>query len=198
MDSDAASSADWSTRPMGHDTAGHGHPLPPLVQCCIATNWQDVQVGSIFVHDGVMVKLMQITHSKPGKTGCPKSHCVLVDLATGEKKERLFRHAFGKARRTGCQPTDDTCDVLHVQRTEYTLTSIDADGFLGLLSDEGTMREDLQSHNHDLLERMRAALQREAAGTVVVVGQSQLGLEAVESFVEHLDTQSPAGREYVS
>ena len=85
-----------------------------------------------------------------------------------------------------------------MQRTEYTLTSIDADGFLGLLSDEGTMREDLQSHNHDLLERMRAALQREAAGTVVVVGQSQLGLEAVESFVEHLDTQSPAGREYVS
>ena len=178
---------------MGHDSAGHGHPRPALVQCCIATNWQDVQVGSIFVHDGVLVKLMQITHSKPGKTGCPKSHCVLVDLATGEKKERLFRHAFGKARRT-----DDTCDVLHVQRTEYTLTSIDADGFLGLLSDEGTMREDLQSHNHDLLERMRAALQREAAGTVVVVGQSQLGLEAVESFVEHLDTRSPAGREYVS
>ena len=62
-----------------------------------------------------MVKLMQITHVKPGKTGCPKSHCVLVDLATGVKKERLFRHAFGKARRT-----DDTCDVLHVQRTEYT------------------------------------------------------------------------------
>ena len=188
MDSDAASSADWSTRPMGH-AAGHGRPQPPLVQCCIATNWQDVQVGSIFVHDGVLVKLMQITHVKPGKTGCPKSHCVLVDLATGEKKERLFRHAFGQARRT-----DDTCDVLHVQRTEYTLTSIDADGFLGLLSDEGTMREDLQSHNRDLLERMRAALQREAAGTVVVVGQSQLGLEAVESFVEHLDTQSPAGR----
>ena len=121
---------------MGHDTAGHGHPRPALVQCCIATNWQDVEVGSIFVHDGVLVKLMQITHSKPGKTGCPKSHCVLVDLATGEKKERLFRHAFGKARRT-----DDTCDALHVQRTEYTLTSIDADGFISLLSDEGTVRE---------------------------------------------------------
>ena len=42
--------------------------------------------------------------------------------------------------------------------------------------------------HHDLLERMRAALQREAVGTVIVVGQSQLGLEAVESFVEHLDT----------
>ena len=87
---------------MGHDTAGH--PRPALVQCCIATNWQDVQVGSIFVHDGVLVKLMQITHVKPGKTGCPKSHCVLVDLATGEKKERLFRHAFGKARRTDDTP----------------------------------------------------------------------------------------------
>ena len=119
---------------MGHDSAGHGHPRPALVQCCIATNWEDVQVGSIFVNDGVLVKLM------------------------------------------------------------HTLTSIDADGFLGLLSDEGTMREDLQSHNHDLLERMRAALQREAAGTVVVVGQSQLGLEAVESFVENLDKQSQGGR----
>ena len=57
---DAASSADWSTRPMGHDSAGHGHPRPALVQCCIATNWEDVQVGSIFVNDGVLVKELLI------------------------------------------------------------------------------------------------------------------------------------------
>ena len=69
---------------------------------------------------------------------------------------------------------------------------IDAEGFLGLLSDEGTMREDLQSHDHELLERMRAALQREAAGTVVVVGQSQLGRQRRTCGCSTMQSRPPA------
>lgn len=74
---------------------------------------------------------MEITTSKAGKHGHAKANIVAVDIFTDKKYE-------------DSAPTSHNVEVPNVTRKEFSLMDIAQDGFVTLLNDDGSTKEDLK------------------------------------------------------
>lgn len=88
-------------------------------------------------------KIVDMSTSKTGKHGHAKVHLVAIDIFTGKKLEDIC-------------PSTHNMDVPNVLRTEYQLVNID-DGFLNLMSQDGTSKDDVRVPEGDIGTQITAA-----------------------------------------
>lgn len=89
-----------------------------------------VRKGHFVMLKGRPCKVADVSTSKTGKHGHAKANIMGYDIFTNKKYEDVC-------------PTSHNVDAPFVTRREYTLASIN-DGFLQLLDESGTTREDLR------------------------------------------------------
>jgi len=90
----------------------------------------ELRKGSHVMIKGHPCKVAEVTTSKTGKHGHAKAHIVALDIFTGKKYEDLC-------------PTSHNVEVPFVKRTEFQLLSINNDGSVSLLDDQGNTKDDL-------------------------------------------------------
>ncbi|KAL1599075.1 translation initiation factor eIF5A [Nothophoma quercina] len=76
-------------------------------------------------------KIVEMTTSKTGKHGHAKVHLVAIDIFTSKKLEELC-------------PSTHNMNVPNVRRQEYLLVDVSEDGFLSLMSDDGSTKDDVK------------------------------------------------------
>uniref|UniRef100_H3CMF9 Eukaryotic translation initiation factor 5A n=1 Tax=Tetraodon nigroviridis TaxID=99883 RepID=H3CMF9_TETNG len=81
-------------------------------------------------------KIVEMTTSTTGKHGHAKVHLTGVDIFTGKEYEDIC-------------PSTHNMDVPHVVRKDYTLVDV-TDGFVHLMDDDGSIREDLKLPESEL------------------------------------------------
>ncbi|XP_048134992.1 mitotic checkpoint protein BUB3.3-like [Rhodamnia argentea] len=94
------------------------------------------QAGTIRKNGYIVIKnrpckVVEVSTSKTGKHGHAKCHFVGIDIFNGKKLEDIV-------------PSSHNCDVPHVTRTDYQLIDISEDGFLSLLTENGSTKDDLR------------------------------------------------------
>ena len=109
-----------------------------------------VKKGSYMVFSGRPCKVVGYTTAKTGKHGHAKANITGIDIFTGKKYEDSL-------------PTSHNVEVPNIKRTPYTAIDVDADGYLTLMDDKGTTRQDLKlpddtEDDQKLSERIREAL----------------------------------------
>lgn len=82
-------------------------------------------------------KIVEMSTSKTGKHGHAKVHLVALDIFTGKKYEDIC-------------PSTHNMDVPNVKRRDFQLLDVSDDGFLSLMDDNGTTRDDLKVPDGDL------------------------------------------------
>jgi len=87
-------------------------------------------------------KIVDMSTSKTGKHGHAKVHLVGIDIFTARKYEDLC-------------PSTHNMNVPNVVRSEYQLIDID-DGFLNLMNNEGTPKDDVKLPENEVGERIEA------------------------------------------
>lgn len=116
-------------------------------------------------------KIAEMSTSKTGKHGHAKVHLVAIDIFTGKKLEELC-------------PSTHNMDVPNVTRREYQLLDVSDDGFLSLMSDDGTTKDDVKIPDGEIGEKINKLFTVENKDTNVVVLTSmgeQCVVEAKES-----------------
>jgi len=91
---------------------------------------------------GRPVKIVDMSTSKTGKHGHAKVHLIGIDIFTGKKLEDI-------------SPSTHNMDVPNVTRVEYQLVNID-DGFLNLMTQDGTSKDDVKIPDSELGEQIQA------------------------------------------
>lgn len=82
-------------------------------------------------------KIVEMSTSKTGKHGHAKVHLVALDIFTGKKYEDIC-------------PSTHNMDVPNVKRKDFQLLDISDDGYLSLMEDNGSTRDDLKVPEGDL------------------------------------------------
>ncbi|GAW01723.1 eukaryotic translation initiation factor 5A-2 [Lentinula edodes] len=82
-------------------------------------------------------KIVDMSTSKTGKHGHAKVHLVAIDIFTGKKLEDI-------------SPSTHNMDVPHVRRNEYQLIDIEGDGFMNLMTADGTLKSDVKVPEGDI------------------------------------------------
>ncbi|KAK3027377.1 hypothetical protein RJ639_040175 [Escallonia herrerae] len=93
------------------------------------------QAGTIRKNGYIVV---EVSTSKTGKHGHAKCHFVAIDIFNAKKLEDIV-------------PSSHNCDVPHVNRTDYQLIDISEDGFVSLLTENGSTKDDLRLPTDDAL-----------------------------------------------
>lgn len=81
---------------------------------------------------------MEITTSKAGKHGHAKASIVGIDIFTDKKLE-------------DSAPTSHNVSVPNVTRKELTLLDIAEDGFISLMNEDGSTKDDLKLPEDDVM-----------------------------------------------
>ncbi len=143
-----------------------------------ASHTYPVQAGTLHKGDYVMLKdhpckLMEITTSKTGKHGHAKAALMGIDIFTGRKYE------------DSC-PTSHSIEAPFVVRAEYQLADIGADGFVTLLKDDGSTKEDLKLGESEEEQAMAGKLRELlASGKDVLIGvMKAMGQEKIIDYKE--------------
>ncbi|CAA2975780.1 eukaryotic translation initiation factor 5A-2 [Olea europaea subsp. europaea] len=90
-----------------------------------------IRKNGYIVIKGRPCKVVEVSTSKTGKHGHAKCHFVAIDIFTAKKLEDIV-------------PSSHNCDVPHVNRTDYQLIDISEDGFVSLLTENGSTKDDLR------------------------------------------------------
>ncbi|KAG6470582.1 hypothetical protein ZIOFF_071656 [Zingiber officinale] len=90
-----------------------------------------IRKNGYIVIKGRACKVVEVSTSKTGKHGHAKCHFVAIDIFNAKKLEDIV-------------PSSHNCDVPHVNRTDYQLIDISEDGFISLLTDNGSTKDDLR------------------------------------------------------
>ncbi|KAL9643255.1 hypothetical protein ABK040_014712 [Willaertia magna] len=104
-----------------------------------ASHTYPCQAGSLKKGGHVLIKdkpckIIEITTSKTGKHGHAKANIMAVDIFTGKKYEDVC-------------PTSHNLPVPNVTRNEYQVLDIDNQGYVHLLLDDGTEKDDVKLPN---------------------------------------------------
>ncbi|KAH8700457.1 eukaryotic translation initiation factor eIF-5A [Talaromyces proteolyticus] len=109
-------------------------------------------------------KIVDMSTSKTGKHGHAKVHLVALDIFTGKKYEDL-------------SPSTHNMDVPVVVRKDYQLIDIsEDDGFMSLMEDSGSTKDDVKVPDGELGERITKAFGEGKDVNVTVL--SAMGEEA--------------------
>lgn len=109
-------------------------------------------------------KIVEMSTSKTGKHGHAKVHMVGIDIFTQKKYEDIC-------------PSTHNMDVPNVKRTEYTLTDINDENFVGLMDDAGNIREDLTLPDNELGREIKDKF--EADENLLITVLSSMDMEAI-------------------
>ncbi|GAB7359037.1 hypothetical protein MBLNU230_g5109t1 [Neophaeotheca triangularis] len=101
-------------------------------------------------------KIVEMSTSKTGKHGHAKVHLVAIDIFTGKKLEDL-------------SPSTHNMDVPNVSRREYQLLDITDDGFLSLMSDDGSTKDDVKVPEGEVGDKIERLFNTESKDTNVIV-----------------------------
>jgi len=101
-------------------------------------------------------KIVDMSTSKTGKHGHAKVHLVAIDIFTGKKLEELC-------------PSTHNMDVPNVRRQEYQLLDITDDGFLSLMSDDGSTKDDVKTPEGEVGDKINKWFQDEGKDLNVIV-----------------------------
>ncbi|KAF2488951.1 eukaryotic translation initiation factor 5A [Lophium mytilinum] len=101
-------------------------------------------------------KIVEMSTSKTGKHGHAKVHLVAIDIFTGKKLEELC-------------PSTHNMDVPNVRRQEYQLLDITDDGFLSLMSDDGSTKDDVKLPEGEVGDKVHKLFTEEGKDTNVIV-----------------------------
>ena len=88
-------------------------------------------------------KVVSFSTAKTGKHGAAKAMVTGIDIFTSNKYECTFG-------------SGDNVDAPLVVRKEFTLINIDDEGFMSLMDETGTMKEDLKLPTEDWLKDVSA------------------------------------------
>tara|TARA_B100000674_G_C37349262_1_gene693354 strand:+ start:14 stop:424 length:411 start_codon:yes stop_codon:yes gene_type:complete len=117
-------------------------------------------------------QVIDISTSKTGKHGHAKCKFVAIDIFTGAKKEDM-------------QPSSHNSEVPNVSRKEYSLLDIDDEGFLSLMADDGSTKDDLKlPAGSDDSNKLAEDIEKEfkAEKDLVLTVLSAMGEEMVSAF----------------
>ncbi|KAF1924906.1 eukaryotic translation initiation factor 5A [Didymella exigua CBS 183.55] len=101
-------------------------------------------------------KIVEMTTSKTGKHGHAKVHLVAIDIFTSKKLEELC-------------PSTHNMDVPNVRRQEYLLVDVSEDGFLSLMSDDGSTKDDVKVPDGEVGDKINKLFTEEGKDTSVIV-----------------------------
>ncbi|PGH03774.1 eukaryotic translation initiation factor 5A [Polytolypa hystricis UAMH7299] len=101
-------------------------------------------------------KIVEMSTSKTGKHGHAKVHLVAIDIFTGKKLEELC-------------PSTHNMDVPNVSRREFQLLDISEDGFLSLMSEDGSTKDDVKVPDGEIGDKINKLFGEEEKDTNVVV-----------------------------
>jgi len=101
-------------------------------------------------------KIVDMSTSKTGKHGHAKVHLVAIDIFTGKKLEELC-------------PSTHNMDVPNVRRTEFQLLDVTDDGFLSLMSDDGSTKDDVKLPDGEIGDKINKLFNDEGKDTNVIV-----------------------------
>ncbi|KAJ4363826.1 translation initiation factor eIF5A [Ascochyta clinopodiicola] len=101
-------------------------------------------------------KIVEMTTSKTGKHGHAKVHLVAIDIFTSKKLEELC-------------PSTHNMNVPNVRRQEYLLVDVSEDGFLSLMSDDGSTKDDVKLPDGEVGDKINKLFSEEGKDTSVIV-----------------------------
>ncbi|KAF1850742.1 translation initiation factor eIF-5A [Cucurbitaria berberidis CBS 394.84] len=101
-------------------------------------------------------KIVEMTTSKTGKHGHAKVHLVAIDIFTSKKLEELC-------------PSTHNMNVPNVRRQEYQLLDVTDDGFLSLMSDDGTTKDDVKIPDGEVGEKIHKLFTEDGKDINVIV-----------------------------
>jgi len=101
-------------------------------------------------------KIVDMSTSKTGKHGHAKVHLVALDIFTGKKLEDL-------------SPSTHNMEVPNVTRREYQLLDITDDGFLSLMSEDGSTKDDVKMPEGEVGEKIEKLFRTEEKDVNVIV-----------------------------
>ena len=138
----------------------------------------DVKKGShICMGDNRPCKVMEITTSKTGKHGHAKANITGIDIFNGKKYQDVA-------------PVSHSKEAPNITRKEYTVMSIDDEGYVSLLDKLGTIRSDLtlpkdSEDDQQMSQKIQNAV--EEGKTVLVTVLGAMAIEKIEDFKESND-----------
>ncbi|PSK36195.1 eukaryotic translation initiation factor 5A [Elsinoe australis] len=101
-------------------------------------------------------KIVEMSTSKTGKHGHAKVHLVAIDIFTSKKMEDL-------------SPSTHNMDVPNVSRREYQLLDVTDDGFLSLMSEDGSTKDDVKVPDGEVGDKINKLFTEDGKDTNVIV-----------------------------
>lgn len=105
-----------------------------------------IRKGGLIMIKGQPCKVSEVSTSKTGKHGHAKCNFIAYNIFNNKKLEDMIPSTHGTT-------------VPVVSRNEYTLMDITDEGFMSLMTEEGSTREDLKLPDHP--ENYKFELQKE-------------------------------------
>ncbi|KAF7597093.1 Eukaryotic translation initiation factor 5A [Aspergillus hancockii] len=136
---------------FAHEDAGSSGASTTYPQQCSA-----LRKNGHVVIKGRPCKIVDMSTSKTGKHGHAKVHLVALDIFTGKKLEDL-------------SPSTHNMDVPFVNRKEYQLLDITDDGFLSLMDDNGSTKDDVKVPDNEVGEKINRMFHDEGKDCNIVV-----------------------------
>jgi len=132
------------------DSADAGASATYPMQCSA------LRKNGFVVIKGRPCKIVEMTTSKTGKHGHAKVHLTAIDIFTGKKLEDL-------------SPSTHNMEVPNVTRKEYQLLDISEDGFLSLMSEDGSTKDDVKVPDGEVGDKITKLFRDEEKDTNVIV-----------------------------
>jgi translation initiation factor 5A len=95
------------------------------------TDAGSIKKGGFMVINGRPCKVVDYSTSKTGKHGHAKASITGIDIFNAKKYEDSV-------------PTSHNCEVPNIKRTEWQVLSVDAEGYVTLMDQQGNTRSDLK------------------------------------------------------
>jgi translation initiation factor 5A len=162
-----ADAADCHPCPVGDIKKGGHVAIKGFIFVLIFNLFDYLFINIIYFIDtplGRPCKVIETNVSKTGKHGHAKTHIVALDIFTGKKLECMH-------------PSSHNISVPDIERSEYTVTYIDDEGFCSLMDDDGNIREDLKCPESEVGENLQSKVECGKECTVAVI--RAMGIEQI-------------------